>query len=951
MNTIYRILVSSRLGEETKVGEGYLHTAEQLGVAHLTACRTGRLYFVEAGLDLAAVTRLTAALLADPVTETFTVSQLDEVAGHNEAGSEGSYAFEVTLLPGVTDPAAENLVRSAAVIGLPIERAATGSRFEADSDQPLSEQAIQTLTEKIFSNPVIQQTAVNRPIEPPFFAHTTASGLVETVPLTEASPAELEAISRERRLSMSLAEMEAIQVWYRSEEREPTDLELEMLAQTWSEHCVHKTFRATIDYTGPDGQTEVIDGLLKTYLRGATDKVAKPWVKSAFVDNAGIVAFTDEFDLAFKVETHNHPSALDPFGGANTGVGGCVRDVIGVSAQPIANTDILCFGPQDMAAADLPEGVLHPSRVQSGVVAGVEDYGNKMGIPTVNGAIVYHPGYVANPLVYCGCLGILPVDSHRTQANVGDYLIALGGRTGRDGLRGATFSSMEMDTSTSEIAGTAVQIGHPIMEKQTLEVIMRARDEALYTAITDCGAGGFSSAVGEMSEELGATIQLKNIPLKYPGLQPWEIWLSEAQERMVLAVPPENLERLQVLAAGQDVETTILGRYSGDGRLKIYYGDQLVGDLEEAFLHDGLPQRRMTAVWERPAATAVVENDPESSYSDDLLSLLAHPNIRSREETVRVYDHEVQGGTAVKPLVGVANNGPSDGAVLVPRDSQKGTGVQKGVALSNGICPQMTAIDPYNMAWAAIDEAVRNGVAVGADPDQMAILDNFCWGNPTLPDRLGALVRCAQGCYDAAVAYGTPYISGKDSLYNEYTGADGEKHAIPGTLLISAMGIVPDAARTVTMDFKAADEAIFLLGTTGNHLMGSHFEMVRGGLSAPSEGPQPAAGKLAEYRLIHQAIRAGLVSACHDCSEGGVAVALAEMGLAGQIGAVVDVADMVAENGLAAEARLFAESVGRLVLTVPTDKVAEFELLLAGTPLAQIGRTTAAKAVGFCGVG
>ncbi|MFQ5421948.1 MAG: AIR synthase-related protein, partial [Anaerolineae bacterium] len=580
----------------------------------------------------------------------------------------------------------------------------------------------------------------------------------------------------------------------------------------------------------------------------------------------------------FKVETHNHPSALEPFGGANTGVGGVVRDVLGVSARPIANTDVLCFGPPDLPAGQLPEGVLHPARVADGVVAGIEDYGNKMGIPTVNGAMVYHSDYTANPLVYCGCLGILPRDSHPTEPQVDDLIVAIGGRTGRDGLRGATFSSMEMDVETGEIAGTAVQIGHPIMEKQALEVILRARDEQLYTAVTDCGAGGFSSAVGEMAEKLGARVQLQAVKLKYPGLRPWEIWLSEAQERMVLAVPPHNWPRLQAICAGQTVEATQLGVFTGDGRLHISYGDQLVGDLAMDFLHDGLPPRRLKAHWSGGATEqrgrGAGGHSPHlpTSPSQMLLALLRHPDIRSKEDVIRRYDHEVQGGTAVKPLTGQHNHGPSDAAVLVPQNCQWSMVNRqlpmKGVALANGIRPNYTTLDPYRMAWAAVDEAFRNVTAVGADPDQVSLLDNFCWGNPNLPDRLGELVRCAQGCYDAAVAYNAPFISGKDSLNNEYTGGDGRKHAIPGTLLISALGIVPDINQTVTMDWKQAGNHLYIIGDTWAELGGSHFQQ-GGGAVQPQHNaaPRPVPNVLDRMRALHQAIRAGLVQACHDLSE------------------------------------------------------------------------------------
>ena len=748
--------------------------------------------------------------------------------------SSDSSTVEVTLLPGVTDPPAENLRHSAQLVGIDgLLEVATGQRYELEGS--LDADAIHSIAAEVLANPVIQRFAIDETIIPPFVGYHEADETVDLIDLREADDEELLEISKERRLSMDLYEMQAIQKYYRMLKDVPRQI---LSWKCWRKRgasiACTKHSVPSLSMMGPDGE-EKIFGLLNTYIRAATDEVNKPWVHSAFVDNAGIIAFDDNYDLAFKAETHNHPSALEPFGGANTGVGGVVRDVIGVSARPIANTDVLCFGLPDMDHDDLPEGVLHPARIADGVIHGIEDYGNKMGIPTVNGSIHYHPGYTANPLVYCGCVGILPHGSHVTEPQVGDYVVAIGGRTGRDGLRGATFSSMEMDVETSEVAGSSVQIGHPIMEKQTLEVILRARDEKLYTAITDCGAGGFSSAVGEMAEALGADVQLKNITLKYPGLRPWEMWLSEAQERMVLAVPPANLDALQAICDGQDVELIILGTFTGNGRLHIQYGDKTVAELTTDFLHDGIPTKNLKAEW-KP-----VVSDQSSVFSgqsgapvDLLLKLLAHPDIRSKEDVIRKYDHEVQGGTAVKPLVGIKNSGPGDATVIVPQNAQSPTpnpqSPIKGAAISNGINPHYGTIDPYNMAWAAIDEAMRNAVAVGADPDQVAILDNFCWGNPSLPDRLGALVRCAQGCYDAAIAFGTPYVSGKDSLYNEYTGADGEKHAIPGTLLISALGIVPDVNQTTSMDLKAEGNLLFVVGDTRAELAGSHLHLI-GGIS------------------------------------------------------------------------------------------------------------------------
>jgi phosphoribosylformylglycinamidine synthase len=880
-------------------------------------------------------------MLVDPVTERLVISEQLTVNSENSPFTihDSPFTIETTLLPGVTDPPAENLIRAARLMGITgVQRVATGQRYELAGD--LEEGALHRIATEVLANPVIQRFAINAPITPPFVTYQAADETVEWLDLREADDDDLQQISITRRLSLNLEEMQAIQSYYREEGRAATDVELEMLAQTWSEHCVHKTFKAVMEYEGPDGR-QTIPGLLNTYIRAATEKVNKPWVRSAFVDNAGIIAFDEQFDLAFKVETHNHPSALEPFGGANTGVGGVVRDVLGVSARPIANTDILCFGLPEMAHEELPEGVLHPRRIADGVVHGIEDYGNKMGIPTVNGSIHYHPGYTANPLVYCGCLGILPRGAHVTQPQTGDLVVAIGGHTGRDGLRGATFSSMEMDVATSELAGTAVQIGNPIMEKQVQEVILRARDEKLYSAITDCGAGGFSSAVGEMAQKLGATIQLQNITLKYPGLRPWEMWLSEAQERMVLAVPPENLERLRQICAGQDVEAILLGEFTGNGRLIIHYGDNLVANLSTHFLHDGIPVRRLQAIWAEERRSAGAEEKPTHyALRTTLLNLLSHPTIRSKEAIIRRYDHEVQGGTAVKPLTGTHNHGPSDATVIVPQNTHYALRTtQKAIALSNGINPHYP--DPYHMAWAAVDEAMRNVTAVGADPDQVAILDNFCWGNPNLPDRLGALVRCAQGCYDAAVAFNTPFISGKDSLNNEYTGADGQKHAIPGTLLISALGIVPDVNKTVTMDLKQAGNFLFVVGDTRAEMAGSHFKLVGGPASEGNHTPPTAVpDSLERMRRLHKAIQSGLIQACHDCAEGGIAVALAEMCMAGSIGVEAQLMQIPRDyhaNYSSDEVILFSESLSRFLVEVRPEDEAAFRATMGNVPHNCIG--------------
>ena len=934
---ITRIEVAPKSGSQDARGERLARQIGELGLLGAGAVSVCDLYFIEGDLTEAELHRLTAELLVDDILED---------ARFATANADG-HAIEVTLLPGVTDSAAENLRASAEVIGIQnLGQIAVGQRYILSGK--LGDTDARAIAETLLINTVVQTYSLNAPIAAPFVQSASAGpAVVETIPLRELSNDALTAVSKQRRLALDLAEMRAIQLYFRKEGRDPTDAEIEMLAQTWSEHCVHKTFRAKITYAEAGAKPRIVDGLLKSYIRAATDSINKPWVRSAFVDNAGVIAFDDTWDLAFKVETHNHPSALEPFGGANTGVGGVVRDIIGVSARPIANTDVLCFGPQDMDPAKLPAGVLHPRRIAQGVTHGIEDYGNKMGIPTVNGAFCYDEGYTANPLVFCGCLGLVPIGAHPRAANTGDLVVVIGGRTGRDGIGGATFSSMEMGVETAQIAGSSVQIGHPIHEKQALEAILIARDEKLYTAITDCGAGGLSSSIGEMAAELGAVVHLDRVPLKYAGLRPWEVWLSEAQERMVLAVPPANWPRVQAICDGLDIEATVLGEFTGDWRVRLLWDGKPVGDLSTEFLNDGIPRMELAAEWSpqvlsgvrphssrglTPPDLAKVGSDPLRMGSDptdltaELLALLARPGTRSNEDVVRRYDHEVQGGSVVKPFVGVGGKGPSDAAVICPQDVWRaGQGSGKpipAVALANGINPELGKIDPYAMAWAAIDEAVRNCVAVGADPNRIAILDNFCWGNPRLPDRLGSLVRCCEGCHDAAIAYGTPFVSGKDSLNNEFLGADGKKHAIPGTLLISAMGIVPDVTKTVTSDFKRAGGAIYLVGETRDERPGTVP-------AVPRDAPRL-------YRALHRAIADGLLSACHDCSEGGAALALAEMAMGGNLGAAADLGGALSAGALA-----FSESLGRLLVEVAPDKVSAFEAALSGHAVQPIGEVIA----------
>jgi len=837
--------------------------------------------FVDGELSDGDLRRL-EGILADPLLQTGTWDRPDRPG------------IEITLHPGVTDTTADAVVQAAHQLGVPVVAAATGRRLElpADTDAETTER----LLRRLVANPVIEEWTSGI-ADPELHPGTRDPPCVETIPLRDLELDGLLELSAQRALALDAAELVAVQTHFRGQGRDPTDVELETLAQTWSEHCAHKTFRAAITTDERQARPALLDRL-----RAATDTVDAPFVRSAFVGNAGIVSFVSGTTLALKAETHNHPSAVEPFGGANTGVGGVIRDVLGAAHRPVAVTDVLCFGPPDLAVEDLPDGALHPRRIRDGVIDGIADYGNKIGLPTIAGAVLYDGGFTTNPLVFCGCIGIAPEDVPSTGPHPGDRVVVLGGRTGRDGIRGATFSSLTMDATTGHVAGASVQIGDPVTEKRLIEVLAGAEDaHDLWTAITDCGAGGLSSAVGEMAERVGADVDLAVVPLKYPGLQPWEIWLSEAQERMVVAVPPDNLPALQARCRRHGVQLADLGAFTGDGRLVVRHGGAVVLDLETAFLHDGRPQRELVAELPQPARQPVERSvgDPAAT----LLALLAHPNIASKAATIHRYDHEIGGGTVVRPLVGRHGDAPGDGVVVAdPRDTH-------GFAVGVGVNPWYGQHDPEAMAHAVVDEAIRNVVAVGADPTRVALLDNF-WGDPRRPSAMGQLVAAVEGCHDAAIAHGAPFVSGKDSLNNEYTGADGARHAVPPTLVITAVAHVPDVGRTLRAEPCEPGNVILLLGRTDPEFAGSHLDLLHGS-SIDGLVPQPDVDAPARYRRLHGAMRADLVQSCHDVSEGGLAVALAELCIAGRLGIAVD---QLPEDDVVTS--LFAESTGRHVVEI-----------------------------------
>ncbi len=923
----WRFEISPKAGFEDVHGTAVLEDIGQLGMDSVQAVRSARVYLIEADFDRAFAERVGRELLADPVCQ-------DYVLGRQAIQADPDHPatlIEVHLKSGVTDPVAESVQAALQDMGAgAVESVRTARKFVLFGT--LSDSQRETIARRVLANDCIEEVIWGADAEPPS-PHIRPYVLKLTeIAVRDLDEAALERLSKHMDLFLNLREMQTIQQYYRTIGREPTDVELETLAQTWSEHCVHKTLKSSVDME-LDGKPVHFDNLLKETVFKATKDLNKDWCISVFVDNAGVVEFDEDTALCFKVETHNRPSALDPYGGAATGIGGVIRDSMGtgMGAKPIANTDVFCFGRPDMAIDEVPKGVLHPRRVMKGVVAGVRDYGNRMGIPTVNGAVYFDDRYMGNPLVFCGSVGTLPRDKCFKKARPGDAIIVVGGRTGRDGIHGATFSSGEITHEHETIFSHAVQIGNAITEKKMLDTLLQARDAGLYEAITDCGAGGLSSAVGEMGAELGAQVDLDKVPLKYMGLSYTEIWISEAQERMVLAVAPENVESILTTFAAEDVQATVIGQFTDDKKLTLRYDGTQVGRLDMDFLHEGICKYQRKAVWQtQPLAEPSLP--VKEHYNDDLLGLLASTNIASKEWIIRQYDHEVQGGSVIKPLCGQHNDGPGDAAVLRPKfDSDK------GFALACGMNPCYGDIDPYWMALAGIDEAVRNLVCVGARPDRIALLDNFCWGDCNDSRTLGALVRACQGCYDGAMGYGTPFISGKDSLNNAFVRDDGTRVSIPHTLLISAIGQVDDVNRCVTMDVKQAGNLLFVVGLTKNEMGGSHYYRLLDQLGATVPKVDiPTAAETA--RRISQAIAQGLVRSCHDCSEGGLAVALAEMAFAGELGIEADLRGLpISDDCVRTDAQLFSESNGRYLVEVAPENYHAFAELMLNLPFGQIG--------------
>ena len=933
-----RIEVFTKEHFTDSIGNEIASEVEHVGITSVDEIRMVQVYLVEGDLSGEDIERVCSELLIDGLTQDYICidgppNQPDgEQAGKIKYGTKWQgnnvHTIEVTRKRGVMDPVDSTVVKGIKDLGLIARSVKTAKRFliagKITTDQ------LETIASKVLANKIIEDVFIDKD-------NLFYEGKNETVDyvfhkqeldILDADDEQLLEISEKGQMYLTVEEMKAVQKYFVILGRKPTDVELETVDQTWSEHCMHKTFKGIIDYNG-----EHIDNLLAKTVMKATSDLNKSWCVSVFKDNAGIIEFDENFNICFKVETHNHPSAIEPYGGANTGIGGVIRDTLGtgLGAKPILNTDVFCFGPLDMPQEEIPESVLHPKRIFKGVVSGVRDYGNRMGIPTANGSIFFDERYIGNPLVYCGNVGLIAKDKCEKESYKGDLILLVGGRTGRDGIHGATFSSVELSHESEMVSSGAVQIGDPIMERKVTDALLIALDRGLYNNITDCGAGGLSSAVGEMGEKLGAVVDLEKVPLKYDGLSYSEIWISEAQERMVLSVPLENMEEIRSVFEGENVEATFIGEFTGDKRLHLRYKGETVADIEMSFLHDGVPRTTRKATWHLPS-----HKEPDikekNDYGEDLKKILSSWNVCSKEWVIRQYDHEVQGGSVLKPLVGVDNDGPGDACIVRPV-----LGSDKGVIVSNGMNPKYGDIDPYHMASSAIDEALRQVVSVGGSLEEVALLDNFSWGNTSKPECLGGLVRASRGCYDIALYYGTPFISGKDSLNNEFKTED-KTIAIPPTLLISAICVMPDVSKAISMDVKSPGNLIYIIGMTKNELGGSHYYYTHGfvGNSVPKVDTETAKRTM---DLLANATGKGLVRSCHDCSEGGIAVTAAEMSFAGGYGMELDLSQVPVEEGIVRDdVVLFAESNTRFVVEVEQQKQREFEATIEGTSYGRIGK-------------
>lgn len=949
----HRIAVTSNIIDaRAEVRKKQLNSLDLTG--KVTNVSLSDVYTIDRNLGSQQLTRV-AQLLSDPSTQTASVNR-------SQSLSKFSWAVEVGFLPGVTDNVGSTARESIEdLLGMKFknEQAVYWSQVTFISGR-LNQPMVRKLARSLY-NPLIQRATIRR-----YAQWKKEKGVATAVPRVQLeaqagvkkvdlniSDQELVKLGKQgianldgtRRgpLALSLSYLKTIRSYFSKLKRQPTDIELESIAQTWSEHCKHTIFADPMD--------QLQAGLYKTYIKKATQIIrkkrgSKDICVSVFTDNSGAIEFDDDYLISHKVETHNSPSALDPFGGAVTGIVGVNRDCLGfgLGAKPVLNTYGFCLSdPSDKTVLykgkNKTQQMLTSRRIMDGVIAGVNNGGNCSGIPTPQGFIYFDEHFRGKPLVFVGTVGLIPRKigrkaAHKKKALPRDYIVMIGGRVGQDGIHGATFSSEAMD-SGSPVG--AVQIGDPITQKKLADVVVKeARDLGLFHSITDNGAGGLSCSVAEMARECGGfEVQLEKVPLKYPGLAPWQIWTSESQERMTLAVAPQKWSAFSKLMKKRAVEATVIGRFTRSSKCLVKYQGRKIMDLEMDFLHDGLPV-------EPQKTTFTQKFHPKSSFSQKsnltpvLKTMLRTRNIAGFEFISQQYDHEVQGTSVLKPLQGKGRiNSPA--TVIRPVLSSK-----KGVVVSQGLYPNYGQIDPYHMASCAIDTAIRNAIAVGATLDHLALLDNFCWCSSDEPERLGQLKRAAQACFDYATTYGTPFISGKDSMYNDFKGFDQNgqplKISILPTLLISSIGVIKNIDKVASIDFKFPGDLIYVLGETFEEVGGSEYLKMNGFVGNQVPKVNARKNKLI-YKKLAKAISKNLVSSSISVERGGLAVALTKAAMAGDLGLLVSLENLPGKFERA-DFALFSESQGRLVVTINPLLKSQFEQVMSNTIFCQIGEVT-----------
>ncbi len=929
MANVHTVRIYPR-GKAPRPDHSLLHEAQKvLGVKSIVEIRKHKTFRIE-GLDSQQVEVLASELLADPVAEEFTVNATKHFGN--------DYEVEVGYKPGVMNPEAEAMKKAAELLGFKPLATDLSFNYQFSFTEKGAPGVIdarddaRAIIHRLLVNPTTQQIIEKTPET---LLITGTPGPIEVIPIRSMSDAELLNLSSDRKMYLNLEEMRVIRAHYIFLDRDAYDDELEKIAQVWSEHCGHKTFKAALS----NGNESLIQRI-----KEASREVSTTNILSAFEDNSGVMAFYDDNGVSIKVETHNSPSAAEPYGGAATGVGGVLRDPVatGLGMKVIGSMDVFCLAPPTLPNDQVPPGCLHPEYLLQRIVAGVRDYGNRMGVPTNNGSVYFHEDYKAKPTVLVGAVGIAPSKyCKKGEAQFGDAIILLGGRTGRDGIHGATFSSAEMTAETSTVHSTSVQIGHAIEEKRTFDALLACRDAGLNHAITDCGAGGISSAISEMGEKTGAHVTLEKVPTKYEGLAPWEIDLSESQERMVAAVAQQDTERFIQICESYNVEATVIGTFDSEDReypryINTYNGE-VCCDLSMEFLHHGLPQRNMIVKWVSPEIDEIKVPRPATAeeWIDRYERVMSHGNVCSKEPIVRQYDHTVQGTNALAPFTGENLASPNDGAVIRPILDKP-----YGLIITHGMDPVLNKINPYKGAKWAWAEALANLVAVGGNPAQgeVAMVNNYITATPD-EHTMGVLDMMVDAVCDAMRATKAPVISGKDSLSSRYRFPDGSVLDVPPVLCITAMGRIPDVSKTISSDFKRTDSVIVLVGYIDSEEMGgSVYYDVMGGSSGAI--PNVELNGLHEDLLtLSKAIATGKVLACHDISHGGMAAALAEMCFGGGCGATVDIYE-VFETGRP-DHIFFQQAAGAFLVEIMEEDIPVLEDLAVDI----IGRTAPEKVI------